>query len=225
MKKINIGCGPIGKDDWVNLDWGIVAFAHRLPFLEKVFRKIKLIPEGYRVQWPKNLLLHDCRRNLPFADNSVDFIYTSHFIEHLKKFDAQRLLEDCYRVLKHGGVLRISVPDLKILAGKYVENDVDFFVNFLKLEKSNPKDIILADIFNNMFYPESYGRRFKGLEKLMYFFARPHLWMYDYASLSSLLKECGFKTVEQKSFRQGEVPDLKELDVFPEISLYVEVKK
>lgn len=26
MVLINIGCGPIGHDDWINLDYGILAF-------------------------------------------------------------------------------------------------------------------------------------------------------------------------------------------------------
>lgn len=43
-----------------------------------------------------------------WADNSVDGIHSSHFIEHLP--DQKQFLDECYRILKPGGFLRLCVP-------------------------------------------------------------------------------------------------------------------
>lgn len=46
---------------------------------------------------------------LPFPDNSIESIITHHFFEHLRDGFIP-LMDECYRVLKPGGVLRIIVP-------------------------------------------------------------------------------------------------------------------
>ncbi len=225
-KKINLGCGPIGKEDWTNVDWGILAILHKAPLFEKMLLRLNLFPKGYNVKWPKNLKLHNCRKNLPFEPNSIDYIYTSHFLEHFKKFEAEKIIKDCYRILKTGGVIRIAVPDLELLVKKYLEKDIDYFRKIQHLmNKDKTEKVILADILVDNFYPQFYKERVSGLAKLRCFFIRPHFWMYDYASLKTLLESARFKKIERKSFRQGKVPDLDTLDVFPEMSLYVEAEK
>lgn len=47
---------------------------------------------------------------LPFADGTVDGIYAFHFLEHLRGEHVIRILRECERVLKVGGVLTIVVP-------------------------------------------------------------------------------------------------------------------
>ena len=47
---------------------------------------------------------------LPFPDNSIESIVSHHFFEHLSSDGFINLLDDCYRVLKKGGILRIVVP-------------------------------------------------------------------------------------------------------------------
>ena len=34
IKKVNLGCGPKGKDDWINLDYGVLVILHRFKFIE-----------------------------------------------------------------------------------------------------------------------------------------------------------------------------------------------
>ena len=53
--------------------------------------------------------------NLPFSDSSVDNIYISHAIEHVDNLAVQKFIEESYRVLKKGGVLRLTCPDSKFL--------------------------------------------------------------------------------------------------------------
>ncbi len=92
--KLNIGCGDHFHADWCNID--------------------------VRSTEP-SVLEYDVRKGLPFDDDSFDFIYHSHVLEHLTNFDGERLMIECRRVLRPGGVLRVVVPDLETIATLYLE--------------------------------------------------------------------------------------------------------
>lgn len=226
VKKINLGCGPVGKDDWINIDWGILAFLHASPLFLRFLMTLRLLPPEYSVRWPGNLMLRDCRRKLPFSDSSVDYIYTSHFLEHLKRFEAEKVLKECFRVLTNNGIIRVVVPDLEIILKKYTERDKQFFLDlFYKEDRKAAENFPLADMLSDVFYPDENKLQQNYLKKISSFFIRPHLWMYDSDSLTRLLKTSGFSVVEKMRFRKGSVPDLDILDIFPEISIYLEAKK
>jgi predicted SAM-dependent methyltransferase len=56
------------------------------------------------------------------ASDSVDLIYTCHVLEHFRRKDVSRVLSEWLRVLKPGGVMRISVPDFSKLCDLYQKN-------------------------------------------------------------------------------------------------------
>lgn len=60
-----------------------------------------------------------------FKDNNVDLIYVCHIMEHIKIYDLQLVLNEFRRVLKPGGVLRISVPDFDKIINIYNNNNDD----------------------------------------------------------------------------------------------------
>ena len=52
-----------------------------------------------------------------FADNSFNELYASHVLEHFEyQNDLHTALNEWFRVLVPGGVLRLSVPDIDVLA-------------------------------------------------------------------------------------------------------------
>ncbi|HUN92579.1 MAG TPA: methyltransferase domain-containing protein [Burkholderiaceae bacterium] len=58
--------------------------------------------------------------NLSFiGDGTVDLIYNCHVLEHFKRRDVHRVLTEWRRILRPGGVLRISVPDFAALCEVY----------------------------------------------------------------------------------------------------------
>jgi SAM-dependent methyltransferase len=69
----------------------------------------------------------------PFRDGSVDLIYASHCLEHFSHHDVPAVLEEWWRVLKVGGILRLSVPDFDMLLQIYqaCNNDLDCIQEFL----------------------------------------------------------------------------------------------
>lgn len=88
MILLNIGCELVRPGDpWINVDVEPRAPAHNF------------------VQWD---LTHT---PWPWEDNSVDGILASHVFEHFDAIQLQKVVGQCYRVLKPDGALRISVPD------------------------------------------------------------------------------------------------------------------
>jgi SAM-dependent methyltransferase len=52
-------------------------------------------------------------KRLPFPDNYASFIFAEHVVEHVDYYQAIEFLRECRRVLKPGGIVRISVPSIE----------------------------------------------------------------------------------------------------------------
>lgn len=77
----------------------------------------------------------------PFESNSVDMIYASHVLEHFHhrlNDEVLTTLKEWYRVLKPGGKLLVSVPDLKTLCWLYLNP------NLLPVERLHIMKIIFG---------------------------------------------------------------------------------
>tara|TARA_B100000900_G_scaffold414504_1_gene441327 strand:+ start:504 stop:1145 length:642 start_codon:yes stop_codon:yes gene_type:complete len=63
---------------------------------------------------------------LKFKTNTFDLVYASHILEHFKKKQVLKVLVEWVRVLKPGGVLRISVPSFENLSKIYnIDKEID----------------------------------------------------------------------------------------------------
>lgn len=89
---VHLGCGPINHPAFINVD------AIPLPHVHYV---------GSIARLPM------------FGDDTVDLLYASHCLEHISYHKTREVLAEWYRVLKPGGVLRVSVPDLDRLIEIY----------------------------------------------------------------------------------------------------------
>ncbi len=105
MKLVNLGCGNRYHKDWINLD-----FKSNSEYVIK----------------------YDLHTSLPFDTGSVDVVYTSHVLEHFSKCFAPKFLQECYRILKPQGIIRVIVPDLEQLMRNYIK--------FLDGAKNGDKD-------------------------------------------------------------------------------------
>jgi SAM-dependent methyltransferase len=223
--KINIGSGPNGKADWINLDWGVLPLLGKMPWLAKFLSKIKLLPGNYLTTWPKSLCLVDGRKKLPFKNHSVDYIYTSHFLEHLQRYQTKKLLRECKRILRPGGIIRICVPDIKLLSKKYVDGDRDYFLALEDFSSEKKELQSIADLFMQHIYGYDSWSKPSFLQKIRRFFIRGHLWMYDYDSLRFILEKTGFTEIKFCEPAQGKTPDIDYLDVHKTTSVFVEASK
>ena len=56
----------------------------------------------------------DLNKGLPFPDEGICKIYSSHVFEHFTFKEGQKLLDECLRVLVKEGIFSICVPNAKI---------------------------------------------------------------------------------------------------------------
>jgi len=108
---LNLGCGERTHHSWVNIDYSLKAKLQKLWFLRPFIRSVPL----------SNYLHHDLRRGIPYDNDTVDVVYSSHVLEHMEKGQAPLFLREIHRVLKPNGIVRIVVPDLELSAREYLD--------------------------------------------------------------------------------------------------------
>ena len=128
MKLLNLGCGSCCHRDWVNVD--------------------------FRSTGPK-VIPCNLSYGLPFADESFEVIYHSHLLEHFSRCYAPVLMQECYRVHKRGGIIRVVVPDLEKIARLYL----DLLERAIKGDEKAQKqyDWIMLEMFEQMVRNQSGG--------------------------------------------------------------------
>lgn len=67
----------------------------------------------------------DLTRPLPFPDQSVDGIFCEEVIEHLDRSAGSRLLAECRRILRLGGTLRLTTPNLIYFTRRIIADPAD----------------------------------------------------------------------------------------------------
>lgn len=58
----------------------------------------------------------DITKPLPWAEGAADFIFIEHCVEHVSFHQAIGFFEEAFRVLRPGGVLRVTVPSIEKIA-------------------------------------------------------------------------------------------------------------
>jgi predicted SAM-dependent methyltransferase len=92
VRKLHVGCGRNLLSGWLNAD--------AMPLSRKT-------------------LLMDATRPFCFEDDTFDYIFCEHMIEHISYQHGLNMLAECRRVLKTSGKIRISTPDLAFVIGLY----------------------------------------------------------------------------------------------------------
>ncbi|MCS6796375.1 MAG: methyltransferase domain-containing protein [Raineya sp.] len=92
---LNLGCGQRFHPAWTNID-----FVSQSPYIQA----------------------HNLLDGIPFPDESFEVVYHSHLLEHFTKTDGKKFLQECYRVLKSNGIIRVAVPDLERIVKEYLKN-------------------------------------------------------------------------------------------------------
>ena len=125
----------------------------------------------------------DLGRPLPFPDASFAYAFGEHVIEHISEAAGENLIAELYRVLKPGGVLRLTTPDLKKIIAIYEDRNprigTDEYMRFLGeitgKEVERPCQALNA-------YLRSWG----------------HRYVYDEEDLVAKLRDHGFDPVERR---------------------------
>jgi predicted SAM-dependent methyltransferase len=137
------------------------------------------------------VVVHDLTTPLPLPEESIEYIFSEHLLEHLTREQGLAFLRDCHRVLKVGGVVRISTPDLGKLVAEYEAgrisewHDVGFFP---------PTPCVMVN----------QGMRLWN-----------HQFLYDPSELLALLHEAGFAEVVTCAWHRSPHEVLQNLECRP----------
>ena len=176
---LHIGCGPNYKDGWVNTD----VLIPRLPWSK---------PAGTEAVQDFPL---DLTQPLPFPDESLDAIYGEHVIEHIEKDDALAFFGEARRVLKPGGVLRLSTPDLDGTCRVFLRLDPDVDPN----------------AYEPYWFEEEWSPEF-WINATFRFWG--HLFLWNFKLFEKELLEAGFDSVwrVEKGETQSDLPELQGIE-------------
>ena len=174
--KVHLGCGEDIRTGWVNVDLA------------------PILPRGVEptAHPDATFINHDLRRGLPLEEGSCDFIYSSHFFEHLEYEHGLRLMYDCYRALRPGGVFRIVLPDLRGFFGAYLRGEKEY------LDELDP--------FVSAYLPavaESGTKTSIDYVNFGVYQNGEHKYIYDKEKLGLIFRKIGYSSVAPSSYREG----------------------
>lgn len=172
--KLHLGCGGRIFNNWLNCD-------------------INLQSDCYV----------DLIKKLPFKDNSADFIYSEHVVEHFDYPQAKQLLKECYRILKPNGVIRTAIPDLDFFIKGILEERTDEkYKRFVKWHQGFYQEISECPANMNTMINFICGRC-------------GHKYVYRDKTFIELLSSIGFKNNIRKEAGKSDYQELTNLESNP----------
>src|ERR1700730_7931242 len=104
---VNIGAGDWRHPLWTNVDYFNKYYSYNAKLID--------------INWDIALLTR-----LVLKDESVELVYSSHTIEHLLQRHVDFMLSELARILKPGGVARITTPNIRLYYEAYKRRDIYF---------------------------------------------------------------------------------------------------
>ena len=109
LRRVHLGCGPRILKGWINIDLVYEPFDDYLQYYTNTHYPPEIRGKQYDF-YPLDI----AKFGIPLPDDSVDIVFHEDFIEHLTQRSQIIVLAESLRILKKGGVHRISTPDLLI---------------------------------------------------------------------------------------------------------------
>jgi predicted SAM-dependent methyltransferase len=198
--QLNLGCGPVQPSGWVNIDGSRRAWlATRLAWLDRLLVRANLLSP---TEFGPMVRIHDLKKPLPYANDSVSCIYSGELWEHFEFADAARLTHECHRVLAPGGVLRICVPDGAAFWRRYLEIYDEEMTKPLEARAAN----LLRDHVQLYFNDIATRRIWLGS------LGHTHKWQFDEVQLLQLVRDAGFVEVRRMRFHESHIPDIERVE-------------
>ncbi len=210
--KLHLGCGLTAPQTWLNVDGSRNAWLAQRPILRSIARTLGMVPKyADEVKWPTNVTIHDIRKPLPWADGTFVAVYASHVLEHMYLGQARRLLKECARVLKPGGVVRMVVPDLRACVEDYVaRREVDGYTG-KAAGLDAPGDVLNRRLLFHDLEPAGGRNPVMTYYNLVNNFHH-HKWMYDEETLAARLAEAGFKDIRRMGFGESRIDGILDVE-------------
>jgi len=139
-------------------------------------------------------ILADITRHIPLEDNSVDLIFSRATLEHLTYHELINHFLECHRLIKKGGYIRMSVPDMDIMVKNYLDKQED-------LEKAKRE----GEISIAMMPCENHTDLF--IQRVLY---HDHYYLHNFDTLSRALKKTGFTNIKKVKPGQCQISEIAE---------------
>lgn len=203
--KLNIACGPnvFPFPNWINYDKDDI-----IPYLKALgtMKDHSRMPAAQAnlakyIQEEGPIYFHQQDLKIGFPqhdDNSVDLIYLGQMMEHLNPlYESEKFLTECFRMLKIGGVVRITTPDLSLLIREFSANNLE---QFAAQQPDWYKGALPEEQLCYLMYgscgPDSTWNNYEG-----------HQFLFTEKSLEKLLKKIGFRNINFHPLPRAECVD------------------
>jgi predicted SAM-dependent methyltransferase len=181
----------------------------KVPFLnffyEKIFQEKNLWDK--RVKF-KNII------NLKLEKNSVEYVYSSHLLEHLYFDQCVKLIHILYDALEIGGRIRFALPDYDA-----------FIADFNKTHQTNP--LLANQNFERILL--SWPREKPNLKRMIWRFITGdlhiHRWHPNFAVMEHVFKEVGFIDIRRCKYRSSRLFGIENLEYREEMTFFIEASK
>lgn len=142
---------------------------------------------------------------IPVPDESVEYFYMSHVIEHIPLPCAESVFKKIYKKLKPGGKIRIVCPDLEIILKAYMDKNIDIFNNDLYQLGTVPQfykklgigACVLSQINTATIGDENDSYLFTAKENGKYICTFSHISGWDFEMIKNLFENLNFCNVER----------------------------
>lgn len=140
----------------------------------------------------------DATKRWPFADKSVEIVYSDNVIEHLTLEAGRAMLRESHRCLGPGGTIRIVTPDLRAHVEMYLSGEAAMtsaaalHYRDLGLEVEHPIDLVRIPIAS---------------------FGHHQGYLYDFDTLAAELRRAGFSNVTRRALGTSDHSALQGLDI------------
>lgn len=136
---------------------------------------------------------YDITTGIREEDNTIEEIWMGDFFEHLMRKNAKFVIQECFRVLKKDGKLRVSVPDMAVVMPLWLAHNTQL--------DCAPSFINGAPLFNDTFVMLLDGCIWGGQDDLhgKNCEADTHYNGYTEKSLKKLAKLVGFSNINRIS--------------------------
>jgi predicted SAM-dependent methyltransferase len=125
----------------------------------------------------------DITRRFPFPDASLAYVHSEHVIEHVPEEAGAQMLREIHRILRPGGVVRLTTPDLAKLVAIYEDRSPvvsrDDYAQYLEAGTYGVPHAHAAQVLNTAM--RAWG----------------HQFLYDEEDLVARLTDAGFSKIER----------------------------
>lgn len=139
-------------------------------------------------------ILADITRHIPLENNSVDLVFSRATLEHLTYQQLINHFLECHRLIKKGGYIRMSVPDMDIMVKNYLDKKED--VEKAKSEGEISIDKMPCENHTDLF-----------IQRVLY---HDHYYLHNFDTLSRALKKTGFTNIKTVKPGQCQISDITE---------------